>query len=244
MNHQLPAVRRPGCLATVLPLLAFFPTAAACGEPPPPDEGDDLPEPTESAPIALEMAEAVAGAPDNFHIKSVNATGGSGCPQGSVSTSLSADGTSLSLVFAKYVATMGPGIPLPQSRRNCNINMTVAVPQGFSFTITQIDNRGSVDIPSGVTASQRSTYRMQGIPGEGTPQLTQFKGPAKRNFVASNKIDIPKLVFSACGQETNVNVATSIRLQGSRTKKSTIAIDSLDQNFAQLYHFGFKKCNQ
>jgi hypothetical protein len=194
--------------------------------------------------LATLMSFVATAAADTIQIKSVNATGGSGCPQGTVSATLSGDGLSLVLLFDRFVASMGPGISITESRRSCTINLTVSVPQGFSFAITQIDNRGSIDLPAGVTARQRSTYRLQGVPGEGTPQVTPFEGPARRNFIASNKIDIQELVFSACGKETNVNVETSISLQGSRAQMSTIAIDSLKQDFTQLYHFATKRCTQ
>jgi hypothetical protein len=245
MNQRLAAVLRPRLL--VLPVLAFN-LAIGCGELPPDtsEEGVDvnevegIPEPTETAPLVI--VDAVQPDPNTVHITSINASGGSGCPQGSVDATIPPDGLSMSVRFSKFVAERGPNIPPAKSRLNCTLNFGIHVPQGFTVTITQVDNRGSVNIPSGMNAKQESRYRIQGESGEAVPKVTRFKGPAKRNFVASNVFQDGELIFSKCGLETNVNVGTSVVLSGTTTKKGTIAIDGLGQSFTQLYHFGWKLC--
>jgi hypothetical protein len=137
---------------------------------------------------------------------------------------------------------MGPGIPITSNRLACTIILAVHVPQGFTFTVSKVDNRGFVNIPSGVTGRVTSGFRMQGVSGD-TTHRTEIKGPAKREFLVSNSFDVSNLVWSKCGLETTGIVETSILLSGSRAQKSTISIDSLSKSFSQRYRMTWKRCN-
>jgi hypothetical protein len=228
----------PLVLATLLPLLPLALGAAGCGVPPD-DEGDPAEE-SETAEAALTAA-AVVPDPGTVFITSVDSIGGSGCPQGTANATLSADRQTMNVIFSKYAATMGPGIPLTKNRLNCTIILGVHVPQGFTFTVSKIDNRGFVNIPSGVTARVTSNFRMQGVPDE-VDRKTEIRGPAKRDFTITNTFNASNLVWSGCGDETNAIVETSLLLSGSRTQQSTISIDRLSKNFAQLYRMTWKRC--
>lgn len=61
--------------------------------------------------------------------------GGTGCPSGSVSATLSPDATSLSLLFDKYQVAVGGTTGESFDRKSCNIAIPVRVPQGFSVSI-------------------------------------------------------------------------------------------------------------
>jgi Domain of unknown function (DUF4360) len=236
MNRRLRVVWGPRSLTTVLLSLCSIVAGAACGEPP--EDADGV----AAFEAPLEVTE-VRPDPNTVHIKGVNASGGTGCPQGTVAAIVSADGLSLTLLFDRYVAEMGPQIPLTRSRVQCTVNLGISVPHGHTFTITQIDSRGFVDLPAGVTASQQSSYRMQGLLGDASVRRTELTGPARRTFVASNVFELPTLVFSKCGLETNLNVDTSLLLTGSRTQDSMVALDSLDQSFVQRFHLAWRRCN-
>jgi hypothetical protein len=88
--------------------------------------------------------------------------GGTGCPQGTVASSISVDHTTMTLLFDSYVASLGPGIPVTESRKNCQLNIQLLYPGGFQFSIFSADYRGYVELDPGVTGVQRSTYYFSG----------------------------------------------------------------------------------
>src|SRR5690606_12661462 len=65
--------------------------------------------------------------------------GGTGCPGGSVSVTLSPDNTSLSLLFDRYVVEAGGSTGRSFDRKSCNLAIPVHVPQGLSVSIISID---------------------------------------------------------------------------------------------------------
>ena len=65
--------------------------------------------------------------------------GGTGCPDGTVSATLSPDAKSLSLLFDQYQVSVGGTTGRSFDRRSCNIAIPVHVPQGLSVSILKID---------------------------------------------------------------------------------------------------------
>src|ERR1700755_1535250 len=79
------------------------------------------------------------------------AYGGTGCPAGSASVSLSPDQLSISMLFDSYVVEAGPNAAF--DRKNCNIAVPVHVPSGYSVSVFAIDYRGFTGLPSGGRAN-------------------------------------------------------------------------------------------
>jgi hypothetical protein len=88
--------------------------------------------------------------------------GGTGCPQGSVSTIFSPDLTTLTMIFDSYVASLGPGIAVTESRKNCQLNLDVRYPAGFQYSIFSADYRGYAKLDADVTGVQKSIYYFSG----------------------------------------------------------------------------------
>lgn len=88
--------------------------------------------------------------------------GGTGCPQGSVASIISEDGTTMTLIFDSYVASMGKGISITESRKNCQLNIDLLYPAGFQYSVFSADYRGYVDLDKGVNGTQKSTYYFSG----------------------------------------------------------------------------------
>lgn len=87
---------------------------------------------------------------------------GSGCPAGTVADNLSPDFTAFTLLFDSYVAELGPGLPLSLSRRNCQILIDLNFPQGWSYSVFDVDYRGFANVESGVSGVQQSVFYFQG----------------------------------------------------------------------------------
>ena len=75
--------------------------------------------------------------------------GGTGCPGGSVSATLSPDSKSLSILFDQYQVEAGGDTGKTFDRKSCNIAIPVHVPQGLSISVLAIDYRGYNNVPVG-----------------------------------------------------------------------------------------------
>lgn len=88
--------------------------------------------------------------------------GGTGCPQGSVGTQISSDRTIVTLIFDSYVASIGPGVAITESRKNCQLNVDIKYPGGFQYSVLSADYRGYASLQKGVSGSLKSTYYFSG----------------------------------------------------------------------------------
>jgi hypothetical protein len=133
-------------LLTLLPLLTTLTLPVTSAHPRPVIIDDDLP-----------------GGPSGHEVEIVGlAFAGSGCPAGTVSGQLSTDLTTLTLLYAEFVAQAGSGISPSNYRRNCQLNVKLRYPQGWQFSVFKADYRGYAQIPAGDTGTCKATYYFSG----------------------------------------------------------------------------------
>jgi len=58
---------------------------------------------------------------------------GTGCPDGTVSLVFSDDRSTLTLIFDTYIATLGPGVSISESRKYCQLYIDIRYPGGFQY---------------------------------------------------------------------------------------------------------------
>jgi hypothetical protein len=168
---------------------------------------------------------AAAPDPSQVYIQSIT-YGGSGCPQGSVSQSIANDRLSFTLIFDQYVASSGPAIPTTESRKNCQINLNLRVPQGAGNTILDLDYRGYVQLDAAGQASQGAAYYTNGT---GHKQGgTSFAGPTAMDYLQQDTVPLhlQKVnVLSPCGVVVPVNLNTQVRIDAGDGQITTDSID-------------------
>lgn len=118
-----------------------------------------LPILTTASPLALE--DVVMPDPSQVHINGVT-FGGTGCPQGTVGTAISADRSTLTLIFDQYVASIGPNVAITENRKNCQLNIDLLYPPGFQYSVFSVDYRGYAALTANVTGTLKSTYYFSG----------------------------------------------------------------------------------
>ena len=57
--------------------------------------------------------------------------GGSGCPGGSVKNSTSTDKSVITLIYDKYIASSGSGVPVTEHQKSCQLTLMMHFPQGW-----------------------------------------------------------------------------------------------------------------
>lgn len=170
------------------------------------------------------------------------AYGGTGCPAGSASASLSPDNSAVSILFDQYIVEAGNTTGRRIDRKSCNISVPVTVPQGYSVAIFQADYRGFNAIPSGAYNRFDAEYFWAGSRG---PRISRvMTGPTNDNFAFSDTLQAHTLVWSACGAQTNLRVNTSMMAQSNRYMEQTLGmVDSADISSGLIYHIQWRRCN-
>ena len=168
--------------------------------------------------------------------------GGSGCPAGSASATLSPDAKSLSIIFDEFIVEAGGSTRKRIARKNCSIAIPVHVPQGFSVSIIDIDYRGYNMIPSGAQARFSAEYFFAGQ--RGPRYMKTFRGFMDDEYLIRNTLGLSANVWSPCGQDVNLRVNSSMMLRTNRRGEEVLStVDSVDASAGMVYHLKWKRCN-
>lgn len=166
--------------------------------------------------------------------------GGTGCPGGSVSATLSPDATSLSLLFDEYIVEAGGDTGKKFDRKSCNIAIPVHVPQGISVSVIAIDYRGYNNFQAGADSQFNVEYFFAGARG---PTFTRkFRGPQDEDYLIQNKLTAQTIVWSKCGADVNLRTNSSIRVNTRNNQQAMATVDSQDVSAAIVYQLQWKKC--
>lgn len=186
---------------------------------------------------------AFAAGPDLSKVKVAGISyAGSGCPAGSVAQSLSADAKAFTLLFDSYVAEAGPGVALSNGRKNCQIAVDLRYPQGWSYTIFDVDYRGYAKLDPGTVGTQKTTYYFQGAASQASLQ-TNYSGPKDADYHIRDSLGINALVWSPCGATRAVNMNTQVRVTASGSRRALMTIDSIDGQLKHVYGIQWRRCN-
>ena len=169
--------------------------------------------------------------------------GGSGCPAGTASVTLSPSEDAISILFDAFSASAGSGTGKRVDRKSCNLSIPVTIPQGYSVSVIQTDYRGFNYVPSSGAYTRLNTeYFWAGIRGPMFSKL--FTGPQNKDFTTSNGIIAESLVWTPCGASINMRVNSSIMAQSNnRMDQTDIMIDSADITAGLVYHLQWRRCN-
>ena len=169
------------------------------------------------------------------------AYGGTGCPAGSASTTLSPDASSLSVLYDSFVAEAGGTTGRTITRKNCSLAIPVHVPSGFSVSLIHVDYRGFNAVPSG----GRATFNTETFfAGSQSPRQTEvFSGPQNSDYLVSNDSILAGNIWSPCGQDVILRTNTSITTQTNQLREQTMSsLDSADIAAGVVYELEWKAC--
>jgi hypothetical protein len=172
--------------------------------------------------------------------------GGTGCPQGSVGTSIANDRQSFTLIFDKFVASSGPGVAMTEARKNCQINLNLNYPPGYSYAIGTVDYRGYAQLPAGVSAEQKSIYYFQGELQQ-VSSGTKLTGPVSKDYLTRDTLAWASYAWAPCGEVRPVNINAQVRLfstNGAATPlpAAQITTDSIDGKIQFVFGTFWRLC--
>jgi hypothetical protein len=183
--------------------------------------------------------------PPNKIVIDLVTVNGSGCPAGTAAVAVAPDNTAFTVTYSHYMAQVGVGAKPTDFRKNCQLNLSVHVPQGFTYAIAEADYRGFGHLENGATGLERANYYFQGQ--RQTAYVNHsFAGPLNDDWYTTDWVDVAALVFAPCGEQRNLNINTELRVSAgsSDPTKTTsfMAMDSTDASIDTIYHFAWKKC--
>ncbi|UFR04654.1 MULTISPECIES: DUF4360 domain-containing protein [Streptomyces] len=181
--------------------------------------------------------------PDKIVID-VATVNGSGCPAGTAAVAVSPDNTAFTVTYSAYLAQAGGNSDPTAFRRNCQLNLVVHVPQGFTYAIASADYRGFASLQRGATATQKASYYFQGS-SQTVPRTHPYNGPYNDDWQATDSTDWAQLVWAPCGVLRNFNINTELRVNAGTVtpdKVSFMTMDSTDGDISTVYHLAWKEC--
>jgi hypothetical protein len=193
-----------------------------------------------AAPAPMELTSA----PTEKVTVEVQTVNGSGCPAGSATVRARADNTAFVVSYNDFLAYAGGGANLVESRKNCQINVRVHVPQGFTYAIAQAEYRGFAHLAAGATAQQIAHYYFSGQSAT-ADSAHSFAGPLTTLWKTVDRADGAALVYAPCGADANLNINTELRVDAGSSKADAVSIVGMDStrgSVETLFNLSWKKC--
>jgi hypothetical protein len=191
------------------------------------------------APEAPSTADVVPPGEITVDVVTVN---GSGCPAGTAAVAVADDKTAFTVTYSDYTAQAGSGSAPTDFRKNCQLNLRVHYPQGFTFGIAKADYRGFASLPRGAKGQQRASYYFSGSSSTGT-KSHDIAGPKVDNWQFTDSTEVAEIVYAPCGMVRNLNVNTEVRaFTNSSNQPAFVSMDSTDGSVNTRYQFAWKRC--
>jgi Domain of unknown function (DUF4360) len=178
------------------------------------------------------LAASEAFADGAAHIKGLTFNG-SGCPLGgdTILQLLDLDGDGLpeqfGLLFSgDYIAAQGPGVSIVERRRNCNLLVSVALPDGYQFGVAGAYHEGYADLPVGAGGVQRTTYEFV-FHSDPVSRETALTGLYTGRYARQDDSGGAGLVWSPCGLDAPLSIRTQVFLEGDASLPAAMSLDYL-----------------
>jgi len=169
--------------------------------------------------------------------------GGTGCPAGSASVSLSPDQDEISILFDNFVAEAGGDTRRAVDRKACELSVPLEIPQGYSATVIQTDFRGFNLVSRGGMNRLNTEYFWAGARGPSYSNL--YRGPQNEDYFATNGVVASGVVWTPCGMSTNLRIRATIMTQTNRNlDQSMMTVDSADITSGLIYHIQWRRCSR
>lgn len=190
--------------------------------------------------IATLMMAATAQAQSQLRLGTPS-YGGTGCPGGTASVSVSPDQSAVSILFDQFLTEAGRDVGRRIDRKSCNFSIPVQVPSGYSVAVFQVDYRGYNAVPRGGYNRFDAEYFWAGSRG---PRISrQFNGPINDTYTLTDNLVATTLVWSPCGADVNLRVnASMMSSTNSRQEQTLGTVDSADISSGLIYRLQWRRC--
>lgn len=143
---------------------------------------------------------------------------GSGCPEGSWSTSISPDGKVFTTTFSQYEVSVDEGKDL--DLKACQIIVKLRSPSGMSYAVSNFSYSGYSFLDPGVSVSLGARYYFQGVNVGPDSSVKNLDGPVDQTYLYEDQVQTKDFVWSPCGAERELNIPTRLRMVNSNPRRN------------------------
>lgn len=163
---------------------------------------------------------------------------GSGCSGKSFSTSISDDGTVLTLGFDQYQTLVGPGVSGSDREKNCDILLSLRYPLGCTSGVINTTYHGFAQLSQGVSGNFPATYAVSPGSASGNPSPTTFSASgfaAGGVYTKKDLVAAKENIKVANQQDVRLAVGTRIMMQAANAAVSgTLTVDDMTISITKL----------
>ena len=185
-----------------------------------------------------------AAAPDGVSV-ALATSNGSGCPGNTAEVTVLPRTAGFTVTYHdEYVARSGLGAKPTDFRKNCQVNLAVDYPDGFTFAIVTASHSGFANLEQGASGLQRWAHYFQ---GSSTTRIAdhRFTGPFRDNWRTFDRFGAAEQVWAPCDARRNLNVNTELRVTAGTSNPNTASLmapDWTDDNPDATYRFLWRRC--
>jgi hypothetical protein len=172
---------------------------------------------------------------------------GNGCPQDTVSTSISLDRTVVTFGFDAFQTYIGPGVPFNERTKNCQLHLNLRYPGGFQFAILETTYHGYAILEKGTKGDFFSTYYFSQDAAATTTTRVSIEGggvwQAGQVYTKQDQIPTASIIWSPCGANGILNINNRIGLTATNTSAfGSITDDDATVALTQQLNMQWRPC--
>lgn len=189
-----------------------------------------------------------SGAPTSERIRaSFAAVNGSGCPAGTVAVVPYPDNTGIILSYSSFYVQRGGDSTVIQGYQNCNLDIRLSVPPGFTFAVRRALYHGYAYVLPEATARLVAKYNFQGQPPTISSHLINTRTPFDDNWTVIDEFNYANLSWAPCGRDVILTDAFELRVQpygpsGGPTDVSFVTANKSDHSIRTELNFAWARC--
>lgn len=185
---------------------------------------------------------------NQVNIKNIKVNG-TGCPINSTTEILAnkdknAPFNYFQVTYDEFVVTRGPDTKPSDSRKFCNIVLDLHYPDGWQYTMVDLQTSGYAEIAKGAKGTLKGDYQFRHTKLIKTV-LTEFQEGFVDEYDINSKIEGKDnvIIWSQCDLRIPLNLKTTINLTGSRKEESSLGLDIQSGVLTQKYKVNWKRCS-
>ncbi len=161
--------------------------------------------------VALSALAPTTGAAEEAPVARVEVAtiNGSGCPAGDAE--VTPDGRTFTIGYHSFLARAGGGSSPVDTRKNCQVNIRVIVPAGYTYGLARTTYEGYAHLQEGATALNRVSTYLQGMSSTAIVNHP-FTGPFSDDWTTYYRPDSTEIQWSPCDSPRNINVNAEVRV--------------------------------
>jgi hypothetical protein len=165
---------------------------------------------------------------------------GSGCKPGTAHVTMSPDNTSFEVIYDDFTARAGGGASPIDFRKNCQLNVRIGAPVGYSYVIADVTYNGWAGLADGSAGLVRISYYIQGQSPTAASER-RFAGPFEDDW---QTVDSDVRLSTPCGEQRNLNINSELRVRagGDRSVLSMMTMAGSSGQVGTSFRLDWRRC--